>query len=169
MSIFGSWNNKTASSHLYRAASPSNTSNIGPPKKPDILGSRRMGVWWEQAERRMLSKYLQQLNFLNIVLKDILWSAFGSFDIWSSFPTFLVFIYHVTSYLLPLPHWMEDGGKVSDIWLVIKCVTAVLLLLAAGCFTARCYPHPSNAISTQLCSIKISVDTGVKSYFITTK
>ena len=63
----------------------------------------------------MLSKYLQQLNFLNIVLKDILWSAFGSFDISSSFPTFLVFIYHVTSYLLPLPHWMEDGGKVSDI------------------------------------------------------
>ena len=58
----------------------------------------------------MLSKYLQQLNFLNIVLKDILWSAFGSFDIWSSFPTFLVFIYHVTSYLLPLPHWMVDGG-----------------------------------------------------------
>ena len=64
----------------------------------------------------MLSKYLQHLNFLNIVLaglEEIWWSAFGSFDIWGSFPTFIVI--YSSLHILFIDVTPLDGGVVPGI------------------------------------------------------
>ena len=65
----------------------------------------------------MLSKYLQHLNFPNIVLaglEEIWWYAFGSFGIWGSFPTFIV-IYLLSLDILFIDVTPLDGGVVPGI------------------------------------------------------